>query len=177
MIRVYLILFTVFLFSIAKGQPAIGTSTFGSNVGAIAPAAPSPQTGTNEGWTFTLNSSANSAVTNGAGNINLISSPAPSGLWQSATITSSDGSAFSLTNFHFHSATAGFVGMTLTATGYQSGSAVPGATLTSGTISAVNTSLTMDASGINAFHNINEIRLVILPSLQRLRCPLPGMVL
>ena len=145
----------------ANAQPAIGTSTFNGNVGTVAASGASPKSGTVDGWAFTIFSAVNCAITNTLGNLNLISTPAGSGFWQSATIKSSDGSNFKLLNFNFHVLTASFVGLSINVAGYRVGAAVTGATATSPVITAIGTGniVNVDVSANTNFNNIDELRL------------------
>jgi len=162
-----LLIVNIFLFCpLSNAQPAIGTTTFTGNIGVITAAAASPRSGTIKGWTFTLFSAVNAAITNGSSAILLISSPVGTGIWQHGTIAASDGSAFSLTSLHFHVQTAGFVGKTFTFTGFKSGSPVAGATITSSSVSATLTIVNVNTSGITAFSNIDEINVTPSGSAQ-----------
>ena len=146
-------------FESSFAQPSIGTSTF-NNTSTLAASGASPKTGTTEGWTFTIYSAVNCAITNSIGNVNLISTPITTGIWQHATIASSDGSAFKLDSFHFHVLTAAFTGHTLTIAGYRSG-VLQGSTTTS-SIAATGTTYLVDVSTNANFNNIDEI--TITPS-------------
>ncbi len=140
-------------------QPAIGTSTFGSNVGIIAASGASPRSATLDGYAFTIHSAVNCAISNASGNVNLISTPVTTGIWQYATIASSDGSEFQLDNFNFRVLTAPFVGLTITVTGYKDGALVSGASFTTAAISGTGTTILVNVSSDADFDNIDEFRL------------------
>ncbi len=151
------LLFLIPLRSLA--QPATGTTGFDNNVGTLAATGISPQAGTVDGYTFTLYSGANAEITNLTSQVNLTTTPAGSGVWQFASVESSDGSNFKLDNFRFKVLSAPFIGKNLSVIGYKDGLAVSGAFTISPTITATNTIYTVDVSAITGFYNVNEFRI------------------
>ena len=143
----------------SMAQPTPGTTGFDNNLGTLAATGISPQSGTVDGYTFTLYSGANAEITNLTSQVNLTTTPAGSGVWQFASIASSDGSDFKLNNFSFRVLSAPFVGKNLSVIGYRDGLAVSGAFTISPTITATNTSYNVDVSAISGFYNVDEFRL------------------
>lgn len=142
-----------------QAQPSYGTSTFSTNVGIISAVAPSPATGSIDGWIFTFYSAENVSIININGNINLAATPNPGGIWQRVEIKSENGLKFKLNDLNFRVITAGLVGKTFQLTGYRNGALVEGATANSPAINAVQTTVNIDVTNNSAFGNIDEFRL------------------
>ncbi len=140
-------------------QPTPGTTGFDNNVGTLASSGLSPQTGNVDGFKFTIYSGNSCDISNLTSQVNLTTTPAGSGVWQFASIESSDGSDFKLENFRFKVLSTPFIGKNLTIIGYRDGLAVSGAFTISPTINAINTTYTVDVSSISGFYNVDEFRL------------------
>lgn len=153
----------------AKAQPALGTTSF-ATAGTISLAVSGPcgagQTAVSAGYTFHVRSGANCAINNATGagsdgHINLITSPATTGVWQEGRFGSGDGSKFRLNTFMFSVLTTPFIGKTITFAGYRNNIAVPGAILVSPTIAATGLSnvYTADFTGNPNFGEVDEVRM------------------
>ncbi len=152
------LMFALFPFA-GMAQPAAGTTGFDTNVGMLATSGLSPQNGNVDGYRFTIYSGNSCEISNLTSQVNLTTTPAGSGVWQFASIESSDGSDFKLQNFHFKVLSAPFIGKNLSVIGYRDGLAVSGAFTISPTITATNTTYTVDVTNVAGFYNIDEFRL------------------
>ncbi len=153
---------SVFLFFIPfaiMAQPMVGTTGFDNNIGTLAAIGTSPQTGTVDGYTFTLYSGGNAEITNLTSQVNLTTTPTGSGVWQFTALQASDFSSFKLNQLRFRVLSTPFIGKNLSVTGYKNGLAVSGAFTISPTITAINTTYSVDLSSISGFFNVDEFRL------------------
>ncbi|MBC7868209.1 MAG: T9SS type A sorting domain-containing protein [Gloeobacteraceae cyanobacterium ES-bin-316] len=153
------LLFIFFIPYSSFAQPAIGTTGFDNNVGTLAATGVSPQTGTVDGYSFTLYSGGNAEITNLTSQVNLTTTPTGSGVWQFTAIEASDLSSFKLDQLRFKVLSTPFIGKNLSVTGYKNGLAVSGAFTISPTITALNTTYSVDLSSISGFFNVDEFRL------------------
>lgn len=180
-----IILFSLLLLSfeqLAATSPTIGTTTFNNNfsaAGNILASQPSPGSASNVGntseTTGILPSGWDVSVTASGANVTLSASGAganPGGssdfcirfnsvtagvTVQTAAVKSNDGSAFSLQSAYFRCNLVSGTSVDITITGYRSGSAVPGATMTiTGILTLVWTQF--DLSSVSAFQNVDEYR-------------------
>ncbi|RYE12278.1 MAG: T9SS type A sorting domain-containing protein, partial [Sphingobacteriales bacterium] len=140
-------------------QPATGTTGFDGNVGVLSGTGLSPQTATLQGFRFTLYSGNSAQISNTSSQVNLTSSPEPSGVWQFASIETSDGSDMKLQNFTFRVLSPSFVGKNLAVIGYRDGLAVSGAFTITQVITAINTSYNVDVTSVAGFYNVDEFRI------------------
>lgn len=140
--------------------PAIGTTTFDGDVGVLVSNQPSPQSATVDNYTFTVLGAGNVSITNTIGNVNLVTLDTLTRY----EIESDDGSEFQLDDFGFRVLTAGFVGETMTITGFRDDVAVAGATATFNGIAATSTSYNVDVSADPDFDNIDEFQLTFTGS-------------
>jgi len=180
-----LILFSLLLLAfeqLAATGPVIGTTTFNNNFSGTAnllPSQASPGTVTDvgntsettgilaSGWDFTItvpganvsmSASAAGANPTGASDYCIRMNSLTAGVTvQTTAVKSNNGSAFSLQSVFLKLNITVGAPADMTITGYRSGSAVTGATLTVSGI-ATATWTQFDVSAISAFHNVDEFR-------------------
>ncbi|MEM8639509.1 MAG: Calx-beta domain-containing protein [Cyanobacteria bacterium P01_G01_bin.54] len=139
--------------------PTTGTTGFDAN-GPDSPLGGSPATLTVAGYTLTMITNSQAAITDVANAVNFISSTST---WQEARIASDDGSEFQLDNFNFNALTSSFSGDTFTITGYRDNAVVAGATSTR-TVDAgtgIGVTYLVDVASDTDFDNIDEIRITV----------------
>lgn len=167
------VLLLTFAASGTSAQPALGTTSFENTTGSVIQLQPvgvctQGRSATSAGFTFYLRSAVNCAINNPTagstsdGHINLITTPATTGIWQEGRIASSDGSAFKLNTITLSALTIPFIGKTLTFTGYRENAPVSGATLLSSAITAtgLDNQLTVDFTSNTNFDSIDEVRII-----------------
>ncbi len=166
------VLFFTFSENRVNAQPALGITSFENNTGStisllLSDACTEGRSATIAGYTFYLRSAVNCAVNNplagptSDGHINLITTPAATGIWQEGRISSSDGSSFKLNTITISALTTPFVGKTITFTGYKEDAPVAGASLVSAPITATGLAnqLSIDFTGNVGFYDIDEVRM------------------
>jgi hypothetical protein len=174
-----IILFFLFLLSagrLAATAPVIGTTTFNNNFSAttnLLVSTPSPGSALNvgtslpSGWDFTvtvpgasvsMSASAAGANPGGATDFCIRMNSLTAGISvQTAGAKSNDGSAFQLQSAYLRLNITAGAPANMTITGYRSGIAVPGATLTVNSIATV-TWTQFNVSANTAFYNVDEFR-------------------
>lgn len=174
-----IILFSLLLLTVEQLSatgPVIGTTTFNNNFSAAAnilPTHPSPGTADNvgtvtpSGWDFTItapganvtiSSAANGANPGGVSDFAVRLNSTTAGVSvQTVAVNSDDGSEFALQSVFLRVNITVGTPVDMTVTGYRSGTAIPGATLTVTGIPTV-TWTQFDVSAVGAFRDVDEFR-------------------
>ena len=135
----------------AFAQPAVGTTSFPDGSGLITSGS-SPKSTTVSGYTFSIYGGGTVGIT-AVGRLRFDSDASG---WTELRVASSDGSEFKLSNFTF-STNPGFIGKTVSITGYKDGVAVSGATMDHTATNAIDHNV--DVSSNASFADIDEIRI------------------